>query len=70
MKEFQQWMKYRNKCGSFNPMMRTEWAAALICSTLANVNRGKDTPSFSIHDFAPHINPVPVSLEDAMQQWS
>ncbi|PCQ44887.1 phage tail protein, partial [Citrobacter freundii] len=35
--EFQQWIQYRQKYGSLNPMMRTEWGAALISSVLANV---------------------------------
>lgn len=51
-------------------MMRTEWGAALIASVLANVNKGKDTPSFRISDFAPHIDEAPVSLEDAMKSWN
>lgn len=63
-------MKYRNKFGNLNPMMRTEWAAALVASTLANINRKKDSPAFSVTDFAPHINEAPVSLDDAMKNWS
>ena len=58
-------------------MMRTEWGAALISSVLANVNRGTNTPAFSIADFAPHIAAVervsanePISLQDAMRTWT
>lgn len=64
------WVKYRNQYGNLNPMMRTEWGAALISSVLANVNKGKDAPAFRISDFAPHITEAPVSLEDAMKAWN
>lgn len=57
-------------------MMRTEWGAALISSVLANVNRGTNTPAFSVADFAPHIAAVervsanePISLQEAMRTW-
>jgi len=53
-------------------MMRTEWGAALVASTIANVNRGKNTQPFSIADFAPHINVKegPISLDEAMKEWA
>ncbi|HHQ6553293.1 TPA: phage tail assembly protein T [Serratia fonticola] len=69
LSEFCLWMKYRDKYGSLNPMMRTEWGAALVASTIANVNRGKDTPIFRITDFAPHIDERPISLDEAMNSW-
>ncbi|WP_449757715.1 phage tail assembly protein T [Erwinia billingiae] len=50
-------------------MMRTEWGAALVASTLANVNRGSDTPPFKVTDFAPHMKKEGISLEEAMKQW-
>ncbi|EGT4286453.1 phage tail protein [Cronobacter sakazakii] len=68
-REFQLWVKYRNQYGSLNPMMRTEWGAALVASVLANINRGKDDPAFRLSDFAPHIHEKPVSLEEAMKIW-
>ncbi|RTO57294.1 phage tail protein [Enterobacter cloacae] len=75
-REFQQWVQYRQKYGNLNPMMRTEWGAALVSSVLANVNRTKNTPAFSIADFAPHIAAVereaanePIKLEEAMRTW-
>ncbi|MGK0663645.1 phage tail assembly protein T [Serratia marcescens] len=72
LSEFRLWMKYRNKYGSLNPMMRTEWGAALVASTIANVNRGKDTPPFLITDFAPHLEykEKTISLDEAMKEWS
>ncbi|TYF48017.1 phage tail protein [Enterobacter hormaechei] len=75
-REFQQWVQYRQKYGNLNPMMRIEWGAALVSSVLANVNRSKNTPAFSIADFAPHIAAVereaanePIKLEEAMRTW-
>ncbi|TCL06913.1 phage tail assembly protein T [Sodalis ligni] len=68
--EFRIWLKYRQKYGNLNPMMRTEWAAALISSVLANVNRGKDSLPFKLTDFAPHIeDSATITLEEAMQEW-
>ena len=68
--EFELWLKYREKYGGLNPMMRTEWAAAVVASTIANVNRAKNSPPFRISDFSPHLQDVPVSLEQAMEQWN
>lgn len=51
-------------------MMRAEWGAAMIASVVANVNKGKDTPSFHVSDFAPHINESAISLDQAMQEWA
>ncbi|HDS6556769.1 phage tail protein [Klebsiella pneumoniae] len=69
LREFQIWVKYRNKYGPLNVMMRTEWGASLVASVLANINKSKNSPPFKISDFAPHINEVSVSLEDAMKNW-
>ncbi|HED2640603.1 MULTISPECIES: phage tail assembly protein T [Klebsiella] len=69
LREFQMWVKYRNKYGPLNIMMRTEWGASLVASVLANINKSKNSPPFKISDFAPHINEVSVSLEDAMKNW-
>ncbi|WP_458778569.1 phage tail assembly protein T [Citrobacter koseri] len=75
-REFQQWVQYRQKYGSLNPMMRTEWGAALISSVLANINREKNTRAFTVTDFAPHFAAAervaanePISLEEAMRTW-
>ncbi|WP_233629001.1 phage tail assembly protein T [Leclercia adecarboxylata] len=51
-------------------MMRIEWGAAMVASVVANVNKGKDTPSFRVSDFAPHINEPAISLDQAMQEWA
>lgn len=67
--EYRDWVLYRQKYGSLNPMMRTEWAAGLVSSVLANVNKSNDTPPFKVTDFTPHINEPSISLEQAMQEW-
>ncbi|EMO9460303.1 phage tail assembly protein T [Raoultella ornithinolytica] len=67
--EFNIWLKYREKYGQLNLMMRCEWGAALISSVLANVNRTKNSPPFKITDFAPHINEPEITLEEAMNKW-
>lgn len=69
LREFQMWVKYRNKYGPLNIMMRTEWGASLVASVLANINKSKNSPPFKVSDFAPHINEVSVSLEEAMKSW-
>lgn len=69
LREFQVWVKYRNKYGQLNVMMRTEWGASLVASVLANSNKAKSTPPFKVSDFAPHINEAPLSLEEAMKSW-
>ena len=69
LREFQVWVKYRNKYGQLNVIMRTEWGSSLVASVLANINKAKNTPPFKVSDFAPHINEAPLSLEDAMKSW-
>ncbi|HHT0431653.1 TPA: phage tail assembly protein T [Raoultella ornithinolytica] len=69
IREFQIWLRYRDKYGQLNNMMRTEWGASLVASVLANINKSKKTPPFKVSDFAPHINEAPLSLEDAMKSW-
>lgn len=69
LREFQVWVKYRNKYGQLNVIMRTEWGLLLVASVLANINKAKNTPPFKVSDFAPHINEAPLSLEEAMKSW-
>ncbi|KXP50140.1 phage tail protein [Escherichia coli] len=70
LREFHLWLRYRSRYGGLNPMMRTEWGAAMVASVVANVNKGKDTPSFRVSDFSPHINEPAISLDQAMQEWA
>lgn len=56
-------------------MMRTEWGAGVVASTIANVNRDAKTPPFSPTDFTLHFTKVtaanePISLEEAMSRWA
>lgn len=70
VREFRQWVAYRNKRGSLNVGLRAEFAAAQIAMILANVNSKKG--GFSVYDFAPfHDKPeeAPVTLEAAMKDW-
>jgi hypothetical protein len=69
------WAHYRSSVGSFNPMMRTEWSAGLVASTIANVNRTKNSPPFTITDFTPHYGEKafakePITLDEAMKSWA
>ncbi|MGX9240008.1 phage tail assembly protein T [Pantoea dispersa] len=55
-------------------MLRAEWDAGVIASTIANVNRAADTPTFSPTDFTLHFTPIsassePISLQEAMATW-
>lgn len=68
-REYQMWVKYRNKYGSLNVMMRTEWGAALVASVMANIKKSPNTPIFKISDFAPHVKKNPISLEEAVKSW-
>lgn len=69
IREFQIWLRYREKYGQLNNMMRIEWGSSLVASVLANINKSKNTPTFKVSDFAPHINESPLSLEEAMKSW-
>lgn len=69
LREFQMWVKYRNKYGTLNVMMRTEWGAALVSSVLANINKPNNTPPYKVSDFAPHISEPILSLEEAIKSW-
>jgi len=55
-------------------MMRTEWAAALISSVIANVNRGANSQPFTVTDFSPHLasslEKEELTLEEAKRLWN
>lgn len=56
-------------------MMRTEWAAGMVSSTIANVNRGPTTPAYSVTDFTLHFtrreaSNEPIGLDEAMKAWA
>ena len=40
--------------------VRADISSGVVASTIANVNRGKDTPAFTPADFMPFYEPSPV----------
>lgn len=72
--EYQTWVKFRNRTGGLNPLLRAEWGAALISSVLANVNKSSKTPPFRVSDFAPNLSgnlgEQEISLEQAKKEWA
>jgi hypothetical protein len=64
--EFLMWESYVAKRGSLNLGLRLENGIALI-ATLIKRAQGIDT---EISEFMPHFDAQPISLEQAMQQWS
>ena len=71
--EYQTWIKFRNRTGGLNLLLRAEWGAALISSVLANVNKSSKTPPFRVTDFAPNLSDnlgePGISLEQAKKEW-
>lgn len=67
-REFSRWAAFRHKRGSLHPGMRTEQAAALVASILANVNSKRG--GYKTTDFMPHADADPMSLEEAMESWT
>lgn len=55
-------------------MMRVEWGAGMVSSTIANVNRDPNHPPFTPTDFTLHFTKFkaaiePISLEEAKASW-
>lgn len=67
--EYETWLRYRAKRGTLNLGMRVEWGASMLAALYANSHRGKSTPAYRQHDFAPHMDAPGISLEQAMEQW-
>jgi hypothetical protein len=65
--EFMSWARYRNRRGSLNLGMRIERGTAMLAAMYANAH-SKDG-GFKFHDFAPHHDAPPISLEQAMKDW-
>jgi hypothetical protein len=68
--EFIVWCKFRNKRGSLHQGMRVEMALAQLQAFYANCKTGKDTAKLFIQDFAPHMDPRELTLDEAMKTWS
>lgn len=62
-----QWMKYRNKRGSFNLGMRVERGSAQL--SMLYMNAHSKNGNYKIYDFMPHMEEPPMTLEQAMKMW-
>lgn len=63
------WAAYRVKRGSLNAGLRTEVAVARLCAVFANYQRTKESDKlFHLEDFAPHIDPREMTLEEIAAQ--
>lgn len=60
------WRQYRAKRGSFNVGLRVEFAAALLAYLYCTSH--SKTP-YKMHEFAPHMDEPPVTLDEAMKTW-
>ncbi|WP_420893765.1 phage tail assembly protein T [Pseudomonas fulva] len=71
LREFHSWIKFRERRGSLHLGMRIERGVALLASILANQGRDpqRRPEPFTPADFTPHEDRLPVSLEQAMEQW-
>lgn len=65
--EFDNWVRYKHKRGSFNIGMRVERGAALLATLFAN-SKSKNG-GFKIYDFMQHEEEPPIPLEQAMESW-
>jgi len=65
--EFQSWIKYRHKRGSFNIGMRVERGAALLAALFAN-SKSKNG-NYKITDFMPNEEEQAIPLDQAMDDW-
>jgi hypothetical protein len=66
-REFLSWALYRSKRGSFNVGMRVEHGSGLLAAIYANTKSKEG--GYRVHDFAPHHDDPPVTLEQAMENW-
>lgn len=67
--EYLRWVAYRNKRGSLNVGMRVERGTAMLAMLYANRHRKEGAKPLTIYDFMPHMDPPPVTLEEAMATW-
>ncbi len=54
-REYARWRAYERIRGPIGPS-RDYLCAALICSVIANANRGKNARAFTAHDFMPDFD--------------
>lgn len=67
--EFARWAAFRRRRGSLHLGMRIERSIAGLSALYANAHRKSDAKPFGIHDFMPHEDEQPLSLEKAMETW-
>ncbi|ATW62310.1 hypothetical protein Psp6_00057 [Pseudomonas phage Psp6] len=67
--EFIVWCKYRRKRGSLNTGMRVEIAAASQTAVWANSKTKEGAQRLHAEDFAPHMDPRIITIEEAMGSW-
>ena len=61
------WLKYRAKRGTLNTGMRVERGAALLATLYANAH--SKNGGHRLHDFMPHEDEPPLSLDQALSTW-
>lgn len=66
-KEALQWMRYRNRRGSFNLGMRVERGAAQLSVLYANAK--SKNGGYTLYDFMPNMEEPDLTLEEAMKMW-
>ena len=67
--EFIVWCKFRRKRGSLHTGMRVEEALARWSSLWANTKTKEGSQRLHPEDFAPHMDPRIISLQEAMEGW-
>ena len=65
--EFFAWVRYRRKRGSLHLGMRVERGAALLATLYANAH--SKNGGHRLHDFMPHEDEPPLSLDQALSTW-
>lgn len=68
--EFIGWLKYRRQHGGLNVAERVERSIAVFSAMFANMHRLKGSAALEFTDFTPHHQAKPVTLEEAMKEWS
>lgn len=67
--EFIVWCKFRRKRGSLHLGMRTEESIARFTALYANSKTREGAQRLHAEDFAPHMDPRIITLEEAMGTW-
>lgn len=68
MQEFNSWIAYRKKRGSFNINRRIDVAIARLSAIYIN-SKVEPSKHCSIYDFLPYEDEPPTDLHSAMKSW-